>query len=225
MVAAKVRCCVRYFAGWSSPAAPLAGGMIEEVVEMLHRLLFLVLVVAILGAGAVPAVGAVAEWLGPNTSFCVGTLPPAAWWADAYYVYPDDYGDWTVGGGGYIDGNASFIWLREPGQWAQTTLGIGSTSVVVGFGSDDNDGRVEILIDGSSVAIIDSWSTPGIYWYIQTWELPPIVHTIEVWNLGATQQPGGTPYDDDTSLDGAGILPCTPIEEASWGRIKALFGA
>jgi hypothetical protein len=75
------------------------------------------------------------------------------------------------------------------------------------------------------VAIIDSWSNPGVYWYTTTWNLPPIAHTIEAWNLGATQQPGGGASNDDVSLDGAGILPCTPVDETSWGKIKALFGS
>ena len=189
---------------------------------MVQRLLLPVVVAALLAA-ALPATGAVYEWLDPNTSFCIGALPPADWWADAHYVAPSGYGDWTVGGGGSIDGNGSFIWLRTAGQWAQTTLGVGSTSVVVGFGSDTNDGRVEILIDGSTVAIVDSWSSPGVYWYVTTWNLPPIAHTIKVIDLGATQQPGGT--GDDVSLDGAGILPCTPTERTSWGRIKALLGS
>ncbi len=185
-----------------------------------RSLIVLGLALALVSA-ATPASGAICEWQAPNTAFSIGAMPPVVWWADAYYVYPADYGDWTVGGGGSIDGNASFIWLRQAGQWAQTTLGIGSTTVLVGFGSDDNDGRVEILIDGTSVAIVDAWSSPGIYWYTTTCNLPGIPHTILVQNLGATQQSGA--YGDDTSLDGAGILVCTPVDESTWGRVKALY--
>mgnify|MGYP001060039819 CR=1 FL=1 len=190
---------------------------------VLLRLLIPVIATALLAVAVLPATGAEYDWLGPNTSFCIGPMPPADYWADAYYSAPADYGDWTVGGGGAIDGDANFIWLRQQGQWAQATLTIGSTSVVVGFGSDANDGKVEVLIDGSTVAIVDSWSNPGVYWYVTTWNLPGGPHTIKVLDAGPSTQAGATTLDDDVSLDGAGIMPCTPVEEGTWSEIKALF--
>ena len=181
------------------------------------------LLALILLAGS-PAMAAIANYLAPNTIFNVGPLPPVHCWADAHYAAPNDYGAWIVGGGGAIDGNASFIWLRQLGQWAQTTLTCASTDVVVGFGSDTNDGLTEIVIDNVTVAVVDTYSSPGVYWYIVTQNLPLQLHTIYVLDTGETEQVLPHPnFDDDVSLDGAGIQGAVVTETTTWGRIKALY--
>jgi len=181
------------------------------------------LIVSMLLVGS-PATAAIATYLAPNTTFNISPLPAVHCWADAHYNFPNDYGAWVVGGGGAIDGNVSFIWLRQLGQWAQTTLTCTSTDVVVGFGSDTNDGWTEIVIDNTTVAVVDTYSSPGVYWYIVTQGLPLQLHTIYVLDTGETDQVLPHPNTlDDVSLDGAGILGPVATEASTWGRIKALY--
>jgi hypothetical protein len=162
--------------------------------------------------------------LAPNTTFTIGPLPALCCWADAYFNSPGDYGDWTVGGGGSIDGNVAFIWLRQSGQWAQTTLACATTDVVVGFGSDMNDGICEIFIDNVWAATIDTYSNPGVYWYTTTSNLPLQQHTIWVIDNGETSQLPPGNGNDDISIDGAGTTnPPSPTTPTTWGGIKALF--
>ncbi len=183
----------------------------------------LCLVLSLTAGAAIPI------WLasGPVTAtFHVAPLPTTICWADAFYNSPNDYGDWTVGNnsGSYIDGNGSFIWLRNSGDWAQTTLACPHTMEVIGFGSDLNDGCVEIWIDGVSVAYVDTWSNPGVYWYVKVVGLPLAPHTIKVMAVGETTQMAPGNGNDDVSLDGAGTLDGSQAAEAStWSSIKSLY--
>ncbi|MBC8366071.1 hypothetical protein H8E52_01540 [bacterium] len=172
---------------------------------------------------------AIPIWLasGPVTAtFHVGTLPTTVWWHDGYYGGSQDYGDWTVGNntGSYIDGDGTFIWLRNVGDWAQTTIPGPHTMEVIAFGSDSNDGCVEIWVDGNSVAYVDSWSNPGVYWYIKVVGLPLAPHTIKVMAVGeTTQMPPGN-GNDDVSLDGAGTLDGSQAAElGTWTSLKSLY--
>jgi len=172
---------------------------------------------------------AIPIWLasGPVTAtFTIGPLPGTVCWYDAYYSSPNDYGAWTVGSptGGYIDGNASFIWLRNVGDWAQTTVECPCTMMVIGFGSDSNDGQVEILVDGNTVAVVDTWSNPGVYWYVQVNGLPLSPHVIYLFASGETTQMQPGNGNDYVSLDGAGTLDGgQAAASSSWSCVKALY--
>jgi hypothetical protein len=177
-----------------------------------------------LATGAPSAGAAVPIWLADNASFNIGPLPDVLCWNDAYYNGPNDYGDWTVGGPYYIDGNESFIWLRTYGQWARTTLDCLCTQLVVGFGSDSNDGVCEVIVDNSAVAVIDTWSNPGVYWYVEVVDLPYAYHEIYVIDNGDTQQLPEGNGADDVSIDGAGSLDGeTAVEPSHWSSLKALY--
>lgn len=175
------------------------------------------------------ATAAIPIWLssGPvTTTFHIAPLPTTVCWYDAHYNSPNDYGAWTVGSpsGGYIDGNASFIWLRNVGDWAQTLLECPHTMLVVGFGSDSNDGQCEIIVDGNTVAVIDSWSLPGVYWYVKVVGLPLAPHNVLVLASGETSQMAPGNGNDDVSLDGAGTLDGGQAAgESSWSMLKSLY--
>jgi len=193
---------------------------------------------AILTAGALSLVFALAAgaavpiWLATQptnpvtATFHIAPIPVTVCWNDAHFISPDDYGAWAVGSptGGYIDGNASFIWLRNVGDWATTTITCLHTMEVVGFGSDSNDGQCEILVDDNTVAVIDSYSNPGVYWYVKIVGLPVGPHSIKVFASGETLQLPPGNGNDDVSLDGAGSLDGTQAAETSnWSLIKALY--
>jgi hypothetical protein len=178
---------------------------------------------------AMTAAAVIPIWLstGPVTATLhIAPLPTVVVWKDGYYNGSSDYGSWTVGSptGGYIDGDGTFIWLRSVGDWAQTTFEGPSSMLVVGFGSDSNDGQCEIIVDGSTVAVIDTWSNPGVYWYVKVVGLPMAPHTVLVMASGeTTQMPPGN-GNDDVSLDGAGTLDGGQASGlSSWSMIKALY--
>ncbi len=183
----------------------------------------LTLVLALTAGAAIPI------WLvngSVTATFHIGPIPTTVCWNDGYYGGSQDYGDWTVvpSEGSYVDGNETFIWLRSPGDWAQTTITCPHTMLVVGFGSDSNDGCVEIWVDGQSVAYVDSWSNPGVYWYVKVVGLPLAPHTVKVMAVGETTQlPPGNGCDD-VSLDGAGCLDGSQAaEESSWSTLKSHY--
>ena len=185
----------------------------------------LTLAAAFLVAAALAASAAVPIWLAPNATFNLGTPPTPLHWNDALYNGPNDYGDWTVGGPYYIDGDANFIWLRSSGQWAKTVLDWLCTDLVVCFGSDSNDGVAEILVDDVAVAVIDTWTNPGVlWWYVRVNNLTYRPHEIWVIDNGDTYQLPDGNGADDVSIDGAGAMDGqVATSESSWGSVKALY--
>ena len=189
---------------------------------MKHMLKTLILSAALLAALTMTAGAASVVWLAPNATFNLGMPPTPLCWNDAYYASPSDYGDWTVGGPFFVDGDANFIWLRSSGQWARTTLDWLCSDLVVCFGSDGNDGLAEIFIDEVAVAVIDTWTNPGVqYWYVRVNNLTMGVHDVWVIDNGDSPQSTGA---DDVSIDGAGAMNgSVTVEPNSWSNVKALY--
>ena len=85
-------------------------------------------------------------------------------WRDADYAKPGHplYDDWTVSDTNNIDGDTHEIWMRQTGQSIWTVTTVPSTILSIHMTGDANDGRADVLVDGSTVASLDMWdAVPG----------------------------------------------------------------
>jgi hypothetical protein len=141
---------------------------------------------------------------------------PVLEWRDAGWECPasPSHEDWTVSNPcvvcpapvGCIDGYVNEIWLRGSGDAATTMTTVASTVVSVHLHGDDNDGIVNVTVDGVVVASMDMWTAATDNALVLVTGLPSIPHVIDVIDLGASQQAGADPTDDDVALMGAAAL-------------------
>ena len=132
-------------------------------------------------------------------------------WRDAGWHCPTSE-DWTVTGActtcpepsGCADGYYNEIWLRTAGHAATTTTSVATSAVSVHLYGDNNDGMVDILVDGSLKATLDMWTSATDNALVIVSGLPQTTHTILVLDQGVSQQAGGS--SDDVALMGAAAL-------------------
>ena len=131
------------------------------------------------------------------------------WWNDAGYACagagPPSYEDWTptplcttclpCAPNGY----ANEIWLLSSSHSATTTMGAPSPSVAILLHGDNNDGRTDVFVDGTLVATVDMFTSPGTDNVVILVDLlANVPHTILVNNLGL----------GDTAIMGAANVLC-----------------
>ena len=173
-----------------------------------------------------PAAGIVVGWTSPHTTVTLG-IPfnelefenPLSGtetvqgykileWRDADYSPgpPPWYDDWTVAGPGFIDGSANEIWMRQAGQVITTSTTVPSTMVSIHLIGDNNDGLVDVYVDGALVAQLDMFTPGNDRAFVLVKGLANAVHNIEVRDMGPSQQPGAPAGADDVATLGAAAL-------------------
>ncbi len=110
-------------------------------------------------------------------------------WRDADYNKPGYpvFGDWARCGSmaGTVDGCANEIWMRQSGQAISTTTRVSSTAVSIHLNGDNNDGKAEVRVDGTLVAILDMGTRGNSQRaLIIVKYLPLAQHTIKVDDAG-----------------------------------------
>ena len=128
-------------------------------------------------------------------------------WRDADYSKPGYplYNDWDRcgSGAGTVDGNINEVWMRQSGQAIQTTTRLVSTAVSIHLTGDNNDGKAEVRVGGTLVAILDMGTrgNPQRALIIVRY-LPLSTHLIRVDNVGV----GPSGLGDDVATMGACAL-------------------
>jgi len=185
--------------------------------------IFCIVVCGLVGLMASPAAAVTVLWQSPNTdidlSLPYGSLEfenplsgtemvkeyAVKEWRDADYAFgtPPWYDDWTVSDPTNIDGNVNEIWMRQRDQSISTATTVASNTVSIHLVGDNNDGLVEVFVDGISVAKLDmgTLSPPAETALIIVKNLANTSHTIQVIDRGIGQLGG-----DDVATMGAAAL-------------------
>lgn len=170
-----------------------------------------------------PAQGSTLIWRAPNASVTFG-LPFASLefenplsgtemvfshtvleWRDADFEYIPApwFDDWTVSDPNNASGRPEEIYLLAANVSAQTTTTVPSTMISILLSGDDNDGKADVLVDGTTVAQLDMYTPPAggcPTTLIIVRGLANTTHTITVNDLGPGQ--GGS----DVHIGGAAAL-------------------